>query len=106
MLRAWLGLTLLFAVAIIATLLWYAVEPAAVIEQRLAQLEGVLTLWRLGLIGAVIAVWPYAVEFLGHRLTPHQRLRLHDARWRVALWLLLLEALLGQDLVPRLVRLL
>ncbi len=106
MLRTWLGLALLFAVAIFGTLLWYAVEPAAVIEQRLAQLEGVLTLWRLGLIAAVVAVWPYAVEFLGSHLTPQQRLHLHDARWQVALWLLLLEALLGQDLIPRLVRLL
>ncbi|MCC3750854.1 MAG: histidine kinase [Halorhodospira halophila] len=106
MLRTWLGLILLFAVAIIGTLLWYAVEPAGVIEQRLAQLEGVLILWRLGLIAAVVAAWPCAVEFLGNHLTPHQRLLLHDARWQVALWLLVLEALLGQDLIPRLVRLL
>jgi hypothetical protein len=67
-----------------------------------------LLLWRLVLFGVLIGFWPVWVRFLTRwrRLTDAQSARLVGARWTIAVWLVVLELVLGQNVVGRFLNLL
>lgn len=77
------------------------VASMTVLKRQIDDYAGILTIVRLGLIGAFALAWP---AFLRWR----QRLAHIDAgrvaaltavRWRIVAWLLIIELLIGQNLV-------
>ena len=102
-----LGLSVLAVVlaAAIGVLLWRVVELSSVAEvaARVDELKPIATGIRLALIGLVAALWPWIID-LAHRtgrIGEQQRDDLLAQRWRLVGWLLVIELVLGQDLLGR-----
>jgi len=95
------GLFLLFAgVVVLAAaglLLWGQFESMETIGSRLQMAAPWLTVWRIAAIVALIAAWPRIVPWM--TANPAAREALLAARWRIAVWLAILELVLGQGLV-------
>ncbi|WP_018871523.1 MULTISPECIES: hypothetical protein [unclassified Thioalkalivibrio] len=100
-----LGVTAAFAIVIVAGLAWNMIEGAEVVRARLDRIEWMLAGWRWVLIAVVVFGWRYWVSWLGGHLPHEAQRRLVDARWRVAGWLVILEILLGQNLLGHTVEL-
>jgi hypothetical protein len=83
--------------AALGLVLWLQLDSLEIIEAQW-QMAGVgLTLLRLSLIMVVIAAWPRLVRWITS--DPRVQRSLRAQRWRVALWLIILELVLGQGLV-------
>ena len=104
--RRWtLALTLLaFALALaIGALLWQAVETASVvaIQGKVAAVKPVFTILRLSVITVIALLWPMLIGVF------HRRRRIDDARraellavrWRIVAWLVVIEVVVGQNLL-------
>ncbi|WP_019584328.1 hypothetical protein [Thioalkalivibrio sp. ALE16] len=100
-----IGVAAAFAIVVVAGLAWNMIEGAEAVRARLDRTEWLLAGWRWLLIAAVVLGWRYWVTWLGGHLPPESQQRLVDARWRVAAWLVILEILLGQNLLGRAVEL-
>ena len=105
--RGLLGLSLLAAVlaAVVGVLLWQAVElySVAKVTARVDGLKPVATGIRLTLIGLVATLWPWLLG-LAHRagrIGEEKREDLLVQRWRLVGWLVVIELVLGQDLLGR-----
>jgi hypothetical protein len=105
--RGLLGLSLLAVVlaAGVGGLLWPAVELSSMaqVAVRVDELKPVATGIRLALIGLVAALWPWLIG-LAHpagRIGEERRDGLLAQRWRMVGWLLVIELVLGQDLLGR-----
>jgi len=105
--RGLLGLSVLAVVlaAGVGAVLWQAVELSSMaqVAARVDGLKLVATGVRLALIGLVAALWPWLIG-LAHRagrIGEQQRDDLLAQRWRLVGWLLVIELVLGQDLVGR-----
>lgn len=101
-----IGVLAAFAIVFVASGVWHMIEGAEVVRARLDRTERWLDGWRWVLIVIVIGGWRYWVQWLGAHLTPAARTGLIDARWRIAGWLVILELVLGQNLVGRAVEVL
>ena len=95
------SLFLLFAgVVVLAAaglLLWGQFQSMETIGSRLQSAAPWLTVWRIAAIVALIAAWPRIVPWMTADLAVREALL--AARWRVAVWLAILELVLGQGLV-------
>ena len=107
--RGRLGLSLLALVLTIGVgaWLWQAVELSSLSEvsEQVARLKPVASALRLTLIGLAAALWPRLVE-LAYRYPygpsdESMRENLLAQRWRVVGWLLVIELVLGQNLLGR-----
>jgi hypothetical protein len=105
--RGLLGLSLLVAVlaAGVGVLLWQAVELSSMaqVAARVDDLKPIASGIRLALIGLVAALWPWLIG-LAHRagcIGKKQRDDLLAQRWRLVGWLLVIELVLGQELLGR-----
>ncbi len=78
------------------------------IERTLDAARSWLLLWRLALFVILIGFWPVWVRLIARwrHLTDVQRERLAGARWTIAVWLVVLELVLGQNMVGRFLNLL
>jgi hypothetical protein len=89
----------------IGGLLWQAVELSSMaqVAVRVEELKPVATAIRLALIGLVAALWPWLIGLANRagRIGEQQRDDLLAQRWRLVGWLLVIELVLGQDLVAR-----
>ena len=107
--HGFLGLSLL-AVALtigVGVLLWQAVELSSVsgVSAQIDRIKPFATAVRLAFITTVAALWPRLTQ-LAYRygwIDEGRRNAIRAQRWRVAGWFLLIELVLGQDLVSRLV---
>jgi hypothetical protein len=106
--RSWfLGLSLLALALVLAVgaVLWQAVElmSLAAVSERIEGLKPVAGAVRLFLIGLLASLWTGLVEFAARNRNVDDRTRTHwlALRWRVTGWLLVIELVLGQDLLGR-----
>ncbi|MDN3519021.1 histidine kinase [Aquisalimonas lutea] len=101
--RVWLttGGIFLFVVAISTA--WHAIEEPATIRARLAAADLYLALWRWAAIALVAAAWPSIARWLARGRADDESERLVRFRWRITEWLIVLEIVLGQNLLGRLV---
>ena len=105
-----LGLLGLTALAVVLTigvglLLWQAVELSDMsqVSAQIDQIKPFASGIRLALIGLVAVLWPWLIG-LAHRagrISEEQREDLLAQRWRLVGWLLVIELVLGQDLLTR-----
>ena len=89
-------------------MLWSQWQSPLVIGRSLEEARPWLFFWRLTLFGILIGFWPVWARLLTRwrRLTDAQSKRLAGSRWTVAVWLVVLELVLGQNVVGHLLNLL
>ena len=111
--RRWfLLLTLLaFALALVAGgILWHSVETSSVVamQTRIDALKPIFTGIRLFLITLVAVVWPFVTSNLHRwgRIDKAQATTLLALRWRIVTWLVVIELILGQNLLGQVLALL
>jgi hypothetical protein len=104
--RRWfLLLTLLaFALVLVAGgILWHSVETSSVVamQTRVDALKPVFTGIRLFLIALVAVAWPFGTNNLHRlgRIDKAQVTTMLALRWRVVTWLVVIELVLGQNLL-------
>ena len=104
--RRWFFLlTLLaFALALVAGgILWYSVGTSSVneIQTRVDAMKPVFTGTRLFLIALVAVAWPFVTNNLHRwgRIDKVQATTMLALRWRIVTWLVVIEGVLGQNLL-------
>ena len=108
--RRWFVLLTLLAFALalgIGALLWYSVQTASVVavQTRIEAMKPVSTTIRLLVIGLVTLSWPVITRRLyrWRHVDEAKAARLLSLRWRIVAWLVVIELMLGQNLLGRLV---
>lgn len=108
--RRWFVLLTLLAFGLalgIGASLWHAVQTSSVvaIQTRIELMKPVFTAIRFLVIGLVVLSWPVATRVLHRwgRVDEAGATRLLSLRWRIVTWLLVIELLLGQNLLGRFV---
>mgnify|MGYP005841892089 CR=1 FL=1 len=108
--RRWfLTLSLVAALAVVAagTLLWHAVELSslAAVSEHVDRAKPLWSGVRLALIGLLAVFWPWfpSLRFRGDAGKEIGRARWVALRWRVVGWLLVIELVVGQNLIGRFV---
>lgn len=102
---AFVGLsTVLVGLVAVALLVWTGVEGQEAVRQNLRAARPWLLLWRLAVLGVFTARWDSNVEALSRRfrLSSVSAQTLRGWRWRAALWLVVMDLVLVED-VGRLV---
>ena len=106
--KSWfVGLSLLALALVLSVgaLLWQAVEltSLAAVSERIEGVKPVAGAVRLFLIGLLALFWQRFVDFVALARIFSHRTRTHwlALRWRVTGWLLVIELVLGQDLLGR-----
>ncbi len=106
--RYWfLGLSLLALALVLAVgaLLWQAVEltSLAAVSRTIDDFKPLAGAVRLILIGLLALFWPRLVAFAARTRNADDRTKAYwlALRWRVTGWLLVIELVLGQDLLGR-----
>ena len=104
--RRWFFLlTLLaFTLALVAGgILWHSVETSSVkeIQTRIDAMKPVFTGIRLFLIALVAVAWPFVTNNLHRweRINEVQATTMLALRWRIVTWLVVIELVLGQNLL-------
>lgn len=106
--RRWFVLLTLLASGLalgIGAFLWHAVQTSSVvaIQTRIEVMKPVFTAVRLLVIGLVALAWPAMTRALhrGGRVDEAGAARLLSLRWQIVTWLLVIELLLGHNLLGR-----
>ena len=106
--RRWFVLLTLLAFGLalgIGAFLWHAVQTSSVvaIQTRIELMQPILSAVRLLMIGFVAMSWPEATRTLHRcgRVDEAGAAQLLSLRWRIVAWLLVIELLLGQNLLSR-----
>jgi len=107
--RGFVGLSFL-AIALtigVGAVLWQVVEMSSVsrVSAQIDEIRPFASVVRLAFIGAVAALWPKLAHlaYRHGRIDEARRDDLLALRWRVVGWLLVIELVLGQDLLGRMV---
>lgn len=106
--RRWFVLLTLLAFGLalgIGVFLWYSVQTSSVaaIQTRIEVMKPVATAIRLLLIGLIALAWPATTRAL-HRWGRIDEVgvgHLLSLRWRIVTWLVVIELLLGQNILGR-----
>ena len=106
--RRWFVLLTLLAFGLalgIGAFLWQSVQTSSVvaIQTRIDVLKPVLTTIRFLLIGLVALLWPALTNVLHRwgRVDEVEEAQLLSLRWRIVAWLVVIELMLGQNLLSR-----
>ena len=96
--------SLVFVVALfVGGVLWHSVETSSVSEMqtRVDALKPTFTGLRMFLIALVAAVWPFVTSVLHRwgRINEAQATTMLALRWRIVTWLVVIEGVLGQNLL-------
>ncbi|MEJ1339871.1 MAG: hypothetical protein RNU03_13620 [Candidatus Sedimenticola sp. (ex Thyasira tokunagai)] len=104
--RRWFLLLTLLAVALALStggIIWHSVQTSSVseIQSRIDALKPLFTGFRLFLIALVAMAWPLLTSSLHcwGRIDEGQRDTLDSLRWRIVTWLVVVELMLGQNLL-------
>ena len=91
---------------LIGQLLWMTRELAPDISSWLAQKQAWFALWRSALLVGLIAGWPVWVGWLAQRYvwSVEKYALVVAQRWRVAIWLIVLELVLVQGVAFRFIQ--
>ncbi|NNJ93537.1 MAG: hypothetical protein HKP57_02215 [Halobacteria archaeon] len=91
-------------------ILWYSVKTSSVseIQAQVDSLKPVFTGIRLFLIALVAMAWPFVTNSLHRwgRIDKAQATMMLALRWRIVTWLVVIELVLGQNLLGQVLALL
>jgi hypothetical protein len=106
--RRWFVLLTLLAFGLalgIGAFLWQSVQTSSVaaIQTRVEVMKPVFTTIRFLVIGLVALSWPIITRGLhrSRRVDEAGAARLLSLRWRIVVWLIVIELMLGQNLLGR-----
>lgn len=106
--RRWFVLLTLLAFGLalgIGALLWQSVQTTSVlaVQTRIEVMKPAFTAIRLLVIGLVALLWPAVARTLHRwgRVDEVGAARLLSQRWRIVTWLVVIELMLGQNLLGR-----
>ena len=98
-----MSLLAFFLVLAVGGYLWQAIEASSlsVVQTQIGQLKPFLTMLRLLLIGLITLFWPTLMNLLYRtgRIDAEGRARLLTLRWCVTTWMVVIELILGQNLL-------
>ena len=104
--RRWFLLFTLLAFALTlgaGGILWYLVETSSVseIQTRVDALKPIFTGFRLFMVALVPLVWSFLASRLHRcgRVNEAQVTKMLASRWRIVTWLVVIELVLGQNLL-------
>jgi hypothetical protein len=104
--RRWFLLLTILAFALMLItggILWHSVETSSVfaLQTRVDALKPVFTEFRLFLIAIVVMAWPFLAGGLHRwgRISEAQAMAMLALRWRIMTWLVVIELVLGQNLL-------
>ncbi len=90
--------------------LWYSIEASslATIQTQVAAIKPIFSGIRLFLISLVAILWPFITNGLYHwgKIDVAQQVTLNALRWRIVIWLVVIELVLGQNLIGQLLKIL
>ncbi len=110
--RGFFLLTLLaFTLALVAGgILWYSVETSSVneVQTRVDAMKPIFTGIRLFLIILIAVLWPFVTNNFHRvgRIDKAQATTMLALRWRIVIWLVVFELVLGQNLLGQVLALL
>ena len=111
--RRWFFLLTLLALALALVaggILWHSVETSSVVamQTRIDALNPIFTGFRLFLIAVVAMAWPFVTSCLHRwgRIDEAQVTTMLALRWRIVAWLMVVELVLGQNLLGQVLALL
>jgi len=106
--RRWFVLLTLLACGLalgIGALLWQSVQTSSVaaIQSRIDVMKPIFTAIRFSIIGLVALSWPTITRGLQRweSIDEAGATRLLSMRWRIVVWLIVIELMLGQNLLGR-----
>ena len=86
-------------------ILWQAMHtsPMAEVQARVEAMQPAFTAVRMLVVGVAALCWPGIIRLLSRwgRMGALRAARLQAWRWQVAAWLVVIELMLGQDLLQR-----
>ena len=89
----------------IGTVLMHTIEISSVVavQSSIESYKPLLTGLRLAAIGLIAYAWPKLIQYAQQsgRISKERRTQLLAQRWRAVGWLLIIELVLGQNLVGR-----
>ena len=98
-------LTIVLALTI-STVLMHGLEISSVIavQSIVNSYTPYLTGLRFMVIGLIAYAWPKLIQYAQHsgRISKERGTELESLRWRIVLWLLIIELLVGQNLIGHL----
>ena len=104
--RRWFLLVTLLACAmalVAGGILWHSVETSSVIaiQTQVDALKPIFTGIRLSLIALVAVAWPFVTKNLHRwgRISEAKATAMLGVRWRIVTWLVVIELVLGQNLL-------
>ena len=104
--RRWFFLLTLLAFALAlgtGGILWHSIGSSSVseIQTRIDAMKPVFTGIRLSLIVLVAVAWRFVTNYLHHwgRIDESQATMILALRWRIVTWLMVIELVLGQNLL-------
>ena len=87
----------------IGTVLMHTIEISSVVavQSSIESYKPFVTGLRLAVIGLIAYAWPKLIQYAHQsgRISKERGTQLLAQRWRIAAWLLIIELLLGQNLV-------
>jgi len=111
--RRWFFLLTLLAFVMalgMGGILWHSVETSTVseIQAQVDSLKPVFTGIRLFLIALVAVAWRFVTNYLHRwgRIDKGQAITMFALRWRIVTWLVVIELVLGQNLLGQVLALL
>jgi len=104
--RRWTFVLTLLAFALtlaIGSFLWLSFETSSVLEiqGQVAAMKTAFTVLRLSLIAVIALLWPMlmGVFHRWRRIDDARRAELLAVRWRIVAWMVVIELMLGQNLL-------
>lgn len=89
--------------AVVGMLLWQRVQTSSLgdVATKTGRFTHVMTLFRVGLIAGVAAFWRPIIRVIASRQSAVPLAHLIAWRWRMVGWWVVLELVLGQELLNR-----
>lgn len=98
-----LSLVAAAAVIVVGVVLWQTVELSSLtaVSERVDRWRPLLGGLRLALIAGLAVAWPWLSSLTSRAVHETTRARWMALRWRVVGWLLVIELIIGQNLLGR-----
>ncbi len=104
----WLTILTIVLALTIGTILMYALQISSVlaVQSSIDSYRSVLTGLRVAVISLIAYFWPNLIQYAEQsgRISTEVGTEFKSLRWRIVGWLLVIELLLGQNLVWRLLQ--
>lgn len=90
---------------IVGWALWQSVALSSIseIQQRIDSMQAIITGIRLSVIALIAIAWPLVINSIHQRrhFSSESVATLKSLRWRIVIWLIVIELLLGRNLISQ-----